>query len=263
MRGQRFSSARSRIIFAPVCLLNQISPEVLTCLVGATHIAHPARPSPLSNRACRTLRQTSRRCFRTETTSYIPVERGTGMTKIQGKRASKRVAIYLRVSTAEQTTTNQRRELHAVAKRHGWCVVQVFEDAGISGAKGRKDRPALDALLSRAPRSGLGGGLVCRSSYGQRSNDGLLLRRMSPVVALLYRPSGSLLRSLSEVKRHRPATWVQSKLTHKAVISAGTLAGVQRKRALWQTFGDVWASARGSAPLRRAKRAGARAARRV
>jgi DNA invertase Pin-like site-specific DNA recombinase len=74
------------------------------------------------------------------------------MTKSQGKRVSKRVAIYLRVSTAEQTTTNQRRELHAVAKRHGWSVVRVFEDAGISGAKGRKDRPALDALLRSVAR---------------------------------------------------------------------------------------------------------------
>jgi DNA invertase Pin-like site-specific DNA recombinase len=74
------------------------------------------------------------------------------MSKIQGKRASKRVAIYLRVSTAEQTTTNQRRELRAVAKRHGWSVVQEFEDAGISGAKGRKDRPALDALLRSVAR---------------------------------------------------------------------------------------------------------------
>ena len=74
------------------------------------------------------------------------------MTKIQGKRGSKRVAIYLRVSTAEQTTTNQRRELHAVAERHGWFVMQVFEDAGISGAKGRKDRPALDGLLKAVAR---------------------------------------------------------------------------------------------------------------
>jgi predicted site-specific integrase-resolvase len=31
------------------------------------------------------------------------------MTKTQGKRTAKRVAIYLRVSTTEQTTTNQRR----------------------------------------------------------------------------------------------------------------------------------------------------------
>ena len=59
------------------------------------------------------------------------------MTKTQGKRVSKRVAVYLRVSTTDQTTTNQRRELHAVAKRHGWSVVRVFEDGGISGAKGR------------------------------------------------------------------------------------------------------------------------------
>src|SRR4029077_17972117 len=74
------------------------------------------------------------------------------MTKIRGTRVSKRVASYLRVSTAEQTTTNQRRELHAVAKRHGWSVVRVLEDAGISGAKGRKDRPALDALLRSIAR---------------------------------------------------------------------------------------------------------------
>ena len=74
------------------------------------------------------------------------------MTRIQGKRVCKRVAIYLRVSTTEQTTTNQRRELHAVANRHSWSVVQVFEDAGISGAKGRKDRPALDALLKSVAR---------------------------------------------------------------------------------------------------------------
>jgi Resolvase, N terminal domain len=72
--------------------------------------------------------------------------------KQQGKRTAKRVAIYLRVSTHEQTTTNQRRQLRAVAKRHGWSVVQVFEDAGISGAKDRKDRPALDALLKAVAR---------------------------------------------------------------------------------------------------------------
>jgi DNA invertase Pin-like site-specific DNA recombinase len=59
----------------------------------------------------------------------------------------KRVAIYLRVSTGQQTTANQRRELSAVAKRSGWKIVKVCEDAGISGAKGRELRPGLDALL--------------------------------------------------------------------------------------------------------------------
>jgi DNA invertase Pin-like site-specific DNA recombinase len=59
----------------------------------------------------------------------------------------KRVAIYLRVSTDKQTTDNQRRELEAVADRSNWKVVQVYEDAGISGGKGRDKRPGLDAMM--------------------------------------------------------------------------------------------------------------------
>src|ERR1700716_1885584 len=59
----------------------------------------------------------------------------------------KRVAIYIRVSTSKQDTDNQRRELEAVAKRSGWEIVRVYEDAGISGAKGRDQRPGLDAMM--------------------------------------------------------------------------------------------------------------------
>src|SRR5262252_779470 len=59
----------------------------------------------------------------------------------------KRVALYLRVSTSEQTTRNQRRELHAVAERHGWHVAATFEDAGVSGAKGRDERPGFNRLM--------------------------------------------------------------------------------------------------------------------
>lgn len=62
----------------------------------------------------------------------------------------KRVGIYLRVSTGGQTTDNQRRELEVVAMRSGWDVVDVYEDAGISGAKGRDKRPGLDQLLKDA-----------------------------------------------------------------------------------------------------------------
>src|ERR1700720_1365938 len=58
----------------------------------------------------------------------------------------KRIALYLRVSTAEQTVENQRRELEAVAERHGWNVVAIFTDAGISGTKGRDQRPGYDRL---------------------------------------------------------------------------------------------------------------------
>ena len=59
---------------------------------------------------------------------------------------SKRIALYLRVSTTEQTVENQQRELEAVAERHGWNVVAAFTDAGISGTKGRDKRPGYDCL---------------------------------------------------------------------------------------------------------------------
>jgi DNA invertase Pin-like site-specific DNA recombinase len=65
---------------------------------------------------------------------------------------SRRVALYLRVSTNEQTTENQRRELVAVAERAGWSIVEFYEDAGISGAKGRDKRPAFDKLCKDAAR---------------------------------------------------------------------------------------------------------------
>jgi DNA invertase Pin-like site-specific DNA recombinase len=62
----------------------------------------------------------------------------------------KRVGIYLRVSTDSQTTANQLRELEAVAQRSDWEIVGIYEDAGISGAKGRDKRPGFDRLLKDA-----------------------------------------------------------------------------------------------------------------
>src|ERR1700723_3182200 len=59
----------------------------------------------------------------------------------------KRVAIYLRVSTSKQETSNQRRELEAVAARSGWQIVKVYQDTGVSGAKGRDQRSGLDAMM--------------------------------------------------------------------------------------------------------------------
>lgn len=64
----------------------------------------------------------------------------------------KRAGLYLRVSQDSQTTENQRRILMEVAERSGWTVVEVFEDAGFSGAKGRDKRPAFDALLKAVHR---------------------------------------------------------------------------------------------------------------
>jgi DNA invertase Pin-like site-specific DNA recombinase len=64
----------------------------------------------------------------------------------------KRAALYVRVSTDAQTVENQIRELSQVAERRRWEVVEIYRDAGISGAKGRGQRPNLDRMLKDACR---------------------------------------------------------------------------------------------------------------
>jgi Resolvase, N terminal domain len=65
-------------------------------------------------------------------------------------KANHRVAIYLRVSTLDQTTANQERELREVASRMGCEIVKVYRDHGVSGAKGRDERPQFDRLCRDA-----------------------------------------------------------------------------------------------------------------
>ncbi len=65
---------------------------------------------------------------------------------------SKRVAFYARVSTDGQTVENQLRELQAVADRLGWTVVAIYRDEGISGTKGRDQRPGFDQMLKGVTR---------------------------------------------------------------------------------------------------------------
>jgi DNA invertase Pin-like site-specific DNA recombinase len=67
-------------------------------------------------------------------------------------RKPRRVAIYARVSTGAQTVQNQLRELREIADRHGWIVAAEFTDNGISGAKGREERPGLDKMLKAVAR---------------------------------------------------------------------------------------------------------------
>jgi DNA invertase Pin-like site-specific DNA recombinase len=64
-----------------------------------------------------------------------------------------RAALYLRVSTLNgQNTDNQRLELERMAECHDWQIVEVYEDAGTSGARGREHRPAFDRMLKGAVR---------------------------------------------------------------------------------------------------------------
>jgi DNA invertase Pin-like site-specific DNA recombinase len=63
-----------------------------------------------------------------------------------------RAAMYLRVSTDKQSCDMQRAELEAIAARAGWQIVAIYQDEGISGAKGRDQRPQFDRMLKDATR---------------------------------------------------------------------------------------------------------------
>lgn len=59
-----------------------------------------------------------------------------------------RCALYFRVSTDDQNTAMQRRELTEFCQRRGWEKVEEYEDVGISGAT--DSRPALNQLMNDA-----------------------------------------------------------------------------------------------------------------
>ena len=63
-----------------------------------------------------------------------------------------RVAVYIRVSTVHQNSDNQLHELERVAALRGWNIVGTYRDDGITGAKGRDGRPALDQMLKAAAK---------------------------------------------------------------------------------------------------------------
>jgi DNA invertase Pin-like site-specific DNA recombinase len=56
-----------------------------------------------------------------------------------------KVALYLRVSTKEQTTLNQELELKRYCELNNFEIYKIYKDEGISGAK--TSRPELDLML--------------------------------------------------------------------------------------------------------------------
>ena len=62
----------------------------------------------------------------------------------------KRIAAYLRVSTDKQSTDSQLLAIKTEVERSGDTLVQIYSDEGISGGKGRAQRPGLDAMLNDA-----------------------------------------------------------------------------------------------------------------
>lgn len=63
-----------------------------------------------------------------------------------------RVAFYMRVSKGEQAIENQTIQLQKLADLEEWKNITIFQDEGISGAKGREERPGFDDLLYQVGR---------------------------------------------------------------------------------------------------------------
>ena len=146
--------------------------------------------------------------------------------------ASKRAALYVRVSTADrgQTVENQLQPLQEAAARLGWTIVAIHRDEGISGAKGRRQRPGLDALLKGVTRREydvVAAWSVCR------------LGRSLPDLLIAGRATGARCRSLSAPAGARYRTPTGRMLFgmlgvfgefERAMIRDRVLAGLHRAR---------------------------------
>lgn len=119
-----------------------------------------------------------------------------------------RTAIYLRVSTGEQTTENQRIELSRVLTQRGWTLAGIYEDAGVSGKAG-VSRPGLARLRTDAQE-----------------------RRFDLVMAWSVDRLGRSLQDLTALLAHIQACGVQLYL-HKQQLDTTTPAG----RALFGMLG--------------------------
>ncbi|MDA2933976.1 recombinase family protein [Acidobacteria bacterium AH-259-D05] len=84
-----------------------------------------------------------------------------------------RLALYCRVSTAEQSTDSQLLDLRKYVSDRGWSIYRVYRDEGISGTK--DSRPALDELMDDARKRRFDVVLVWRFDRFARSTKHLIL----------------------------------------------------------------------------------------
>jgi len=85
----------------------------------------------------------------------------------------KRIAIYARVSTTDQSTDSQLLDLRRYVSERGWNIFKEYVDEGVSGTK--DSRPALNELMNDAKKRKFDVVLVWRFDRFARSTTHLLL----------------------------------------------------------------------------------------
>jgi DNA invertase Pin-like site-specific DNA recombinase len=83
-----------------------------------------------------------------------------------------KAALYLRVSTQDQTTLNQELELKRFCEREDIKIYKIYKDEGISGSK--TTRPGLDQLLQDMRKKSFGCVVVWKFDRLGRSTAHLL-----------------------------------------------------------------------------------------
>jgi len=84
----------------------------------------------------------------------------------------KRAALYYRVSTSDQSTAQQERDLRRFARARGFTIYNEYRDTAFSGAA--KSRPASDRLMEDARKRRFDVVLVWRFDRFARSTTHLL-----------------------------------------------------------------------------------------
>lgn len=84
-----------------------------------------------------------------------------------------KTAIYVRVSTKDQSLDSQLHTLQEYAKARKLDIVEIFTDQGVSGAK--KKRPGLDRLMEAANKRKIEAVLVFRFDRFARSTKHLAM----------------------------------------------------------------------------------------
>ena len=84
----------------------------------------------------------------------------------------KRVAIYVRVSTKDQSVDMQLNDLERYSRERGLNVFETYEDSGVSGTK--ETRPALNELMNGAKKRKFDVVLVWRFDRFARSTKHLV-----------------------------------------------------------------------------------------
>jgi len=85
----------------------------------------------------------------------------------------KRIAIYARVSTTDQSTESQLLDLRRYTRERGWNIFKEYVDEGISGTK--DSRPALNELMNDAKKRRFDVVLCWRFDRFARSTKHLIL----------------------------------------------------------------------------------------